>query len=233
MNYGYAEAGPGAEPLRLEPRDEAERYPIQLYQHAVEPVELRGRAVLEVGCGRGGGASYLARRHAPGSVLGVDFSPKAIELCRRLHQAPGLAFEQGDAEALPCADAAFDTVVNVESSHCYPSPAAFFREAFRVLRPGGHFLWVDMRAAGAVDDVRTQLGDAGFESVRDLDITPNVLRALDLMSESRAAMIRRLVPAPLAGAVGDFAGVRGTRVYEALRSGEVVYMSCALRKPGS
>ncbi len=233
MNYGYA---PGPEEdgsISLEPADERDRQAIQLYHHVAGAVSLEGKSVLEVGCGRGGGSSYIARYLRPRQVLGMDLSPQAVELCRKLHQVPGLSFRQGDAENLPCGDAEFDAVVNLESSHCYGSVPAFLAQVHRVLRPGGHFLWADFRRAEALPETRAQFAAAGFTVQRERRITPNVLRSLDLESETRAAAIRRMVPRLFTRSVGHFAGVRGSRVYESLRSGAVEYVSCVLSKePG-
>src|SRR5204863_875878 len=126
--------------LPLDGADEVNRYSIQLYHHLARTVNMDGARVLEVGCGRGGGCSYLARYQQPASVLGIDFSAKAIAFCNRVHAVPGLTFQQGDAESLPCETGTFDVVLNVESSHCYGSVPAFLGEVFRVLRPGGYFL---------------------------------------------------------------------------------------------
>ena len=98
-------------------------------------------------CGRGGGCAYLARYRQPAAVLGIDISPRAIAFCRRIHLVPGLSFRPGDAEALPCPAEAFDVVLNVESSHCYGSMPTFLNEVFRVLVPGGYFLWADLGSA--------------------------------------------------------------------------------------
>src|SRR5690348_11324182 len=59
MNYGYAEADSASHAFVLQPRDEPERYPIALYRHVAMLAPLGGRDVLEVGSGRGGGASYV------------------------------------------------------------------------------------------------------------------------------------------------------------------------------
>ena len=72
---------------------------------------------------------------------------------------PGLAFEVGDAERMPFPDASFDAVVNVESSHCYPSMPAFLSEVRRVLRPGGHFLYADLRPRTDLPARRAELAD--------------------------------------------------------------------------
>lgn len=232
MNYGYAAAGPGARELPLASGDEANRYAIQLYDHVTRRVNLRGARVLEVGCGRGGGCSYLARCRQPASVLGIDFSAPAIAFCNRVHAAPGLTFQQGDAEALPCAAGAFDVVINVESSHCYGSLPAFLEEVRRVLEPGGYLLWADIRAEAGLAETRRQFEASGFLRREERLITANVVGALELISDRKRAMIRRLVPRVLVPCVEDFAGVSGTRVYESLRSGATHYASAVLQKPG-
>jgi ubiquinone/menaquinone biosynthesis C-methylase UbiE len=231
MNYGYASTDAAAAGPYLDPSDEANRHSIQLYHFVTHTVNLRGARVLEVGCGRGGGCSYLARYREPVAVLGIDFSAKAIAFCNRVHRVPCLTFRQGDAEALPCNAASFDVVINVESSHCYGSIPAFLGEVFRVLQPGGYFLWADLRPEGRLLETRRQFDQAGFECCEASLITPNVLQALELVTEAKRETIRRLVPRLLVPCVEDFAGVRGTRVYESLRTGALQYPSLVLRKP--
>src|SRR5947207_8203542 len=72
MNLGYASLDPQKEPLHLLSRDAAHRYGIALYQHVAGAIDLKERDVLEVGSGRGGGASYMMRYLQPKSVTGVD-----------------------------------------------------------------------------------------------------------------------------------------------------------------
>jgi len=232
MNYGYAPTPSAAGELPLSPADEAHRYSIQLYEHVVSAVNLNGARVLEVGCGRGGGCAYLARYRHPQSVLGIDISARAIAFCQRVHSVPGLAFQQGDAEALPCPTGLFDVVLNVESSHCYGSLPGFLAEVFRVLKPGGYFLWADLGPRERMAAAHRQFAEAGFLHRNESVITPNVLRALDMDSEQRREMIHRLVPRLMAPCVEDFAGVSGTRVHESLRSGSIQYTSSILQKPG-
>lgn len=231
MNYGYAPLASEAVEA-LEERDEKDRYPLALYRHLIGEVDLQGAAVLEVGSGRGGGCSYVARYRQPTSLVGIDFSRQAVAFCHRTHRIAGLSFRQGDAEALPCGDGEFDAVLNVESSHCYRSMPAFAGQVMRVLKPGGLFLWADLGPPDWLTQARRHFREAGLVTAREARITPNVLQALDLMHDERAEMIRRLVPRPVAGPFGDFAGLRGTRVYTALRAGTVEYISCVLRKPG-
>ena len=145
LNYGYEEDPPMALPLA--PPDEHNRYCFQQYHLTAAQVELKGKRVLEVGCGHGGGASYLMRTLHPASFTGLDLNPAAIALCRKKHMLAGLDFVRGDAEDLPFPDQSFDAVVNIESSHGYPRFSRFLAEVARVLRPGGHFLYADLRPA--------------------------------------------------------------------------------------
>ena len=78
MNYGYAELHDDAVAFALQPRDEPERYPIALYRHVAGLAPLAGREVLEVGSGRGGGASFIARYANPKRVVGHDISGRAV-----------------------------------------------------------------------------------------------------------------------------------------------------------
>lgn len=233
MNYGFADLDPHAKPLDLSPSDEQDRFAIQLYHHVAGPVDLRGLDVLEVGCGRGGGCSYIWRYLGPRSVVGVDFSPRAIDLCTRDHATVGLSFSQGDAESLPCADGSFDVVLNVESSHCYGSMERFLSEVSRVLRPDGHLLFADLRNNDGVLRLRAALRASGLQVLRDHAITPHVLAALDRDDERRQALIRQNVPRLLWTWFYLFAGVRGTTIYESLRTGRAEYVSCVLRKNAS
>jgi ubiquinone/menaquinone biosynthesis C-methylase UbiE len=230
MNYGYAPLDPDEAPLELEPDDEPDRYAIQLYHRVAGAIDLAGRDVLEVGCGRGGGASFVKRYHRPRQMTGVDFSARAVRFCRKQHRLEGLSFVHGDAEALPLGDDLFDAVINVESSHCYGSMPAFLREVKRVLRPGGHFLFADLRSAGDRDRLHAQFQEIGLQVIERQELTANVLEALRQDSERKLALIERSVNRRLIRLFRQFAAIEGSEVYEGLRSGAIVYQRYALRK---
>lgn len=230
MNHGYVD--PEGASLPLDPGDEPNRCAIQLYHRVASAVDLEGRDVLEVGSGCGGGASYVARALSPRSVTGLDLSTKAVEFSRDRHRVPGLRFLQGDAEQLPFESESFDVVVNVESSHCYPSMRRFLSEVHRVLRPGGAFAHADARSRSEVDAWRRDLEGARFEVVADDDITEGVLASFERDNERKRERIRRLVPPFLAGSLTEAAGLRGSRTHEALASRRIVYRTFLLRKHG-
>jgi len=83
MNYGWAALDENQPRLELLPEDEKDRYCIQLYHRTAAAIDLRGLDVLEVGCGRGGGASYIQRYLAPHSMTGLDRTAPGIRFCKR------------------------------------------------------------------------------------------------------------------------------------------------------
>jgi SAM-dependent methyltransferase len=233
MNYGYAPAGPQDPPGHppLDAADEPDRLCIQLYAATVDGVDLTGRDVLEVGSGRGGGAQYLARYARPRTTTGLDFSRTAVRLARRHRSGPGLTFRVGDAQATGLPAASVDVVVNVEASHCYGSMDAFVAEVHRVLRPGGHFVWADLRGHDDVDDVRRRLLGTGLELVEEQDITDGVLRALRLDNDRKAGLVRAWIPRPFRRPTAAFAGLEGTRNFVGFSDGSLRYLRAHLLKP--
>src|SRR5215471_8345441 len=99
LNYAYEEEPPMAIPLS--PEDETNRACIQLYHHVATQAPLRGKNILEVSCGHGGGAAYLTRTFQPLRYTALDLNPTAIQFCQEHHELPNLVFQQGDAENLP------------------------------------------------------------------------------------------------------------------------------------
>lgn len=233
MNYGYApSAGPGAEArsLVLDDRDEPDRLSIQLYRRALGDVDARDADVLEVGSGRGGGASYLARYVEPRSMTGLDFSRTAVDLCRKNRHVPGLSFVHGDALAMPFPDDSFDVVVNVESSHCYASMETFLAEVHRVLRPGGAFCWVDFRGEDGTVALRRELAESPLTVVADDEITDGVLAALRLDDARKVAMIETLFPRPLHRVLHRFAGTARSSTFDRFQQRELRYLSARATK---
>ncbi len=192
INLGYA----GLETpqtITLSQEDEASRCSIQLYDYLFKFCESTEKDVLEVGCGRGGGASFLFKTYHPKSYLGIDFAEANIAFCNRVHSKDGLRFEVGRAESLRVPDCSKDVVINVESSHCYTNPGLFFREVHRILKPGGMFLFADVRGDSVAKSYQTiGMLEEQFKVLEDMslidrtDITPNVIRALEFAGDAEA-----------------------------------------------
>lgn len=230
MNYGFVALEPEVNTLELAEEDESNRYFIQLYHYVASAVNLKGKQVLEVGSGRGGGAAYIARYLKPDTMIGIDFSDNNIQLSRQMYQLPNLSFQQGDAEALPFENNVFDVVLNVESSHCYGSMERFVQEVSRVLKSGGIFSWADLRPINEVVALQQIFERSGLKLIKTTEITRNVLRALDLINEPKQSLIEKHVPSFLKEAFQDFAGVKDSQVYEAFQTGKLVYLSYVFEK---
>lgn len=203
MNLGYLESPgemAGEDTVAEDTVNMGDLVSTKLYERVVEDVDLEGRSVVEVGCGHGAGSAHLARTHRPRSLLGVDINTDLIAWCVEHQQVANLQFLQGDAQDLPIADSTVDVLVNVESSHCYPSRSRFFDEVMRVLRPGGSFVFADVfilsKKGETPSDVSARLRTAGLEITFCLDITPNVLAARDAVWRSPVfqARMRELAP---------------------------------------
>jgi SAM-dependent methyltransferase len=101
-----------------------------------------GQRVLDLACGPGLVAAAAAKRGV--LPVGLDFSSAMIALARADH--PGIRFEEGDAEALPFADGAFDAVVSNFGIHHFAEPVNALREAYRVLGRGGRLAFTSWAA---------------------------------------------------------------------------------------
>jgi acyl transferase domain-containing protein/SAM-dependent methyltransferase len=217
LNYGYLSLRTIDEAVFEVPDGVFNPSSIRLAYELVGPTDLRGRSVLDVGCGRGGTASLLADRFGA-EVVGVDLSPEAVAFCRRAHRSPALRFEVGDAEHLPLEDASCDVVTNLESSHTYPDMRRFLSEVRRVLRRGGWFLHTDLLAGQRWMEVRAILQVLGFAVESDREITANVLASCDEVAANRTKAFGEQ-----SAVIDNFLAVPGSAVYEQMRTGAWEY----------
>ncbi|MDR1426635.1 MAG: class I SAM-dependent methyltransferase [Bifidobacteriaceae bacterium] len=103
--------------------------------------DVRGRRVLEVGCGAAQGSRWTMTAGA--HAVGLDFSRGMLRVGRELNRRTGIdvPLVLGDARALPFADGAFDLAFSAFGALAFvPELGAVHREVARVLRPGGR--WV-------------------------------------------------------------------------------------------
>jgi ubiquinone/menaquinone biosynthesis C-methylase UbiE len=203
---------------------------IQLYHHVATAMDLEGKDVLEVGSGRGGGSSYIKRYLKPKTMTGIDYSKNAIKFSNNQHSVEGLTFMYGDAENVPLANESVDVVVNIESSHCYGSMEKFVTQVHRVLRPGGHFLFADLRPSDKMDQLDKTFSDAGFEVLKKELISKAVVHAMEAFHEYKLAFFQNMVKGWLKKPLNDFAGVKGSNIHKELSNGEMVYYHYVLRK---
>lgn len=229
MNYGYESCNePIAIPLKEE--EERDRYMIQLYHHVATAVDLVDKDVVEVGSGRGGGSSYIKRYLKPKTMIGIDYSKNAIKFSNKHHSVEGLTFIHGDAENLSLGNESVDVIVNVESSHCYGSMKKFVEQVNRVLRPGGYFLFADLRPSEKIAALDKIFDDAGFEVLKKELISKGVVHAMDAFHEFKLEFFQNMVKGWLKKPLNDFAGVKGSNIHKELSNGKMVYYHYVLRK---
>lgn len=155
-----------------------------------------GEVVLDLGSGGGIDAFLAGKQVGPsGKVIGVDMTPEMLAKARGNAErvaASNVEFRLGEIEALPLSDRSVDVVVSNCVINLSPDKPAVFREAYRVLRPGGRLAISDIVAsaplpaqiagdpaalagciAGApvIDDLRKELEAAGFAGIH-IDVNP-------------------------------------------------------------
>jgi len=143
----------GKDLSRLKPTDLApvDEFHIRGRQATVELANLadlaQGCRVLDVGCGLGGSARYLAGE-CQCRVTGIDLTQEYVDIANTLSGLVGLGkradFVQGDALNLPFEDGFFDVVWTEHAQMNIAAKHQFYGEIARVLRPGGQFLFHDI-----------------------------------------------------------------------------------------
>ena len=183
-----------------------------------------GETVLDLGAGGGFDCFLAAKQVGPeGRVIGVDMTPEMVQKARanaRQANVENVDFRLGEIEHLPVADGEIDVILSNCVINLSPDKDAVFREAFRVLKPGGRLAISDIVATAPIPEElsrnalaltgcvsgaapsereRETLKTVGFENVR-----------VDLKEESRA-VVRDWFPGSGAAKYVVSANIEGTK----------------------
>lgn len=141
-----------------------------------------GEVVLDLGSGAGMDAFLAAREVGPtGRVIGVDMTPAMLEKARANAARAGatnVEFRLGEVEHLPVADASVDIVISNCVINLSPAKDQVFREAFRVLRPGGRMVVSDLVLVRPLSEAVRQSVEAYVGCVAGAARREDYLRAI-------------------------------------------------------
>jgi len=225
INYGFVD-----DPDR--PSDDLDllRMCRRLYETVLQPFPVTAGVVVEVGCGRGGGAKLLLEGKPDVRYVGLDLSADHLDLSRRrLAPRPFTHVAMADAASLPMATGAADVLYSIEAAQHFEQPERFYREAARVVRPEGWFLLAALWPPTRLPDA--SLESAGFRIIERRDITANVVASLDRTSHLRQELIDSLdLPERFRPLLLSWAGVRGTPSYDNLATGAMRYVHYRLQR---
>jgi MPBQ/MSBQ methyltransferase len=146
-----------------------------------------GGRILDVACGLGASTERLTQTYPPGMITAINISKKQIADARK--RVPACDFQVMSATDMAFPDKSFDTVICVEAAFHFDTRDRFFKEAYRVLKPGGSLVLSDIlfrpvsnalqefwhipsaNRVSSIAEYRDRLAAAGFDSIDVTDAT--------------------------------------------------------------
>jgi len=109
---------------------------------------MKGKNILEIGCGNGIQAHYILNKFSPASITAIDINMANLEIAHaetKKSNVKNIKFHIDDAQKLSTIeDNSMDYIINIESAFHYPDKPSFLKEVARVLKPGGTYLIADI-----------------------------------------------------------------------------------------
>ena len=212
-----------------------------------------GATVLDIGCGLGGSARFLAANHRC-LVTGIDLNESFVEVARLLTQSTALEvnYELMDALNLEFEDNSFDFAWTQHVAMNIRDRAQLYASVHRVLKPGGRFAMYDVNAVDkevlafpvpwartpdisfllTVQEMREALRDAGFAEVSSLDLTASGIRWFD-EQQSLRPMGGALPPLGLHVVMGPEFPTMAANLARNLKEGRAGLVQVIVEKPES
>lgn len=203
--------------------------------------------VLDIGCGTGGPARYLAATFGC-QIEGIDLTPELVETGKVLTERCGLSdkinLQIGDALDLPFADQSFDVVWCQNVTMNIADKAGFLANAYRVLKPGGVFtstefssgpggemiypvMWAYDASTSFLDteaQMRAQFAAAGFRIREWTNYTAEAIAGLKALSSPATRLTNRLI-------FGDDTAERASNGARNLQEGRTLYWIITAERP--
>ena len=251
---GLEAAGADLARLTLEdlaPVDEFHIGGRQATSHALEKLSPgAGDHVLDVGCGIGGAARFMAWQTGC-RVSGIDLTPEFIETARMLTEKTGLAarvdYEVASALHMPFADGAFDGAITLHVAMNIRDRAGLYGEVARVMKPGATFCVYDVMKQGedalaypvpwaetdrtshltTPDEMLALLGGAGFD-VFEVEDRTDVAR--EFFKQTLAAISEGPPPLGLNILMGESAPVKFRNMMENVEQGRIAVVQMLARR---
>lgn len=192
------------------------------------------KAIVDVGCGQGGGLLYAHRLYPGARLAGTDRNRTVTRLAaRHLAHVPGTVFAKGGGDDIAFGDGMFDFVLSV-GAPTYFGLARYVAEAARVCQRGGVIAlsggYRQGDHAGIEAELRGAAQAAGLVFHRYVNITPNTFAALKDDIPRREAELAR-VPWPFRLYGRKWADMPGSAEYEEYETGKRADFAAVLTKP--